>query len=149
MKKLLDWPPIWLLGMMAVVYLIAHLWPGVTVAFAARGWAGGALIVAGLLISALAAWEMTRAHTTVVPRKDPSALVTSGVFRFSRNPIYLSDELMLLGWIVLWGAVLALPLLVIFPWIITKRFIEGEEARMRAHFADQFESWAKQTRRWL
>ncbi len=49
------------------------------------------LFVAGLLLTVLAMTEMARAKTTIIPRKDPNALVTSGIFRFTRNPIYLGD----------------------------------------------------------
>ncbi len=145
----IDWPPVWLLGFMAATWGLARLFPGLAVAVRGQVLAGLVLIGIGVLISVLAVQQMARARTTVIPRRDPNALVTSGVFRVTRNPIYLSDWIMLLGWIVLWGAVLALPLLWLFPRIITRRFIEGEEERMRAHFGDRFEDWANRTRRWI
>ncbi len=148
MRKI-DWPPVWLLGCMALTWVIAWLFPGLAIAVPGQVLVGLVLIGIGVMISILAVQEMARAKTTVIPRRDPNALVTSGIFRLTRNPIYLSDWIMLLGWIVLWGAVLALPLLWVFPRIITKRFIEGEEEKMRAHFGDQFEAWAKRTRRWI
>ena len=145
--KNLDWPPVWLIAFMALTWVLVRLVPGLAITLPFQGAIGTALIVLGIAITVVL--EMTRAKTTVVPRRDPNALVTTGIFRFSRNPIYLSDWIMLLGWIILWGAVLALPLLWVFPKVIQKRFIDGEEAKMRAHFGQTFEDWAKKTRRWI
>ena len=149
MPRVLDWPPVWLLIAMFVTWGLARYLPGLTLSFPGQRPLGLLLIAAGLLITILAALEMRRARTTVVPRREPSALVTGGVFRFSRNPIYLSDEIMLAGWILLWGAVPALPLLWLFPKIIEKRFIRGEEEKMRARFGEEFDEWARRTRRWI
>jgi hypothetical protein len=74
--------------------------------------------------------EMARARTTVIPRRDPSALVTAGFSAWSRNPIYLADALILTGAILWLDAVLALPLLFSFVWLIQTRFIRDEEARL-------------------
>ncbi len=149
LKKLFDWPPVWLLISMFVAWGIARYVPALVFEFPGQEWIGGALIALGVALMVLAAWEMRRARTTIVPRRDPSALVTSGIYRFSRNPIYLGDELVLTGWIVLLGAPLALPLLWVFPQIIVKRFIRGEEEKMRAHFGAEFDRWAARTRRWI
>ncbi|MBL9050839.1 MAG: isoprenylcysteine carboxylmethyltransferase family protein, partial [Tabrizicola sp.] len=85
----------------------------------------------------------------VVPRRDPSALVTQGVFSFSRNPIYLSDALILLGAILWLDAVPALPLVASFAWLIQTRFIRDEETRLTLAFGPEFDLWAGRTRRWF
>ncbi len=149
MPKFLDWPPVWLLICMFVAWGAARYLPWAVVEFPGQRAIGGGLILLGLLLSLLAAWEMHRARTTIVPHRAPEALVTRGVFRFSRNPIYLSDWIMLLGWIILWGALAALPLLWVFAKIIEKRFIRGEEERLRARFGERFEDWSRRTRRWI
>jgi protein-S-isoprenylcysteine O-methyltransferase Ste14 len=103
----------------------------------------------GLIITLGAAAQMALAQTTVIPRRDPSALVTSGLFSWSRNPIYLSDLLILLG-VILWlDALLALPLLAGFVWLIQTRFIRDEEARLTLAFGPEFDLWAARTRRWF
>ena len=45
----------------------------------------------------LAIMEMRRARTTIIPHLDPKALIAGGIFRYTRNPIYLADVLILLG----------------------------------------------------
>jgi protein-S-isoprenylcysteine O-methyltransferase Ste14 len=111
--------------------------------------AGVWLVGLGVLITLLAAAQMALAQTTIIPRRDPSALVTSGLFAWSRNPIYLSDLIILLGAILWLDAVLALPLLAGFVWLIQTRFIRDEEARLTAAFGPEFDLWAARTRRWF
>jgi protein-S-isoprenylcysteine O-methyltransferase Ste14 len=96
-----------------------------------------------------AAAQMVLARTTVIPRRDPSSLVTTGLFAWSRNPIYLSDLIILMGAILWLDAILALPLLVGFVWLIETRFVRDEEARLTAAFGPEFDLWAARTRRWF
>lgn len=147
--KWLDLPPVWLLAGLVAAWGLARIAPGYTVGFPFQGLIAMGLAGVGFGLMALAVWEMTRARTTIIPRHDPNALVTSGIFRWTRNPIYLGDWLVLLAGILWWGVWLALPLLWLFPTIILRRFILGEEAKMRHYFGDNFERWSKTTRRWL
>jgi protein-S-isoprenylcysteine O-methyltransferase Ste14 len=83
----------------------------------------------GVVMMALARRTDGAGTTTIIPRRNPSALVTGGLFAWSRNPIYLADALILLGAILWLDAVLALPLVAGFVWLIQTRFIRDEEAR--------------------
>jgi protein-S-isoprenylcysteine O-methyltransferase Ste14 len=143
----LDLPPVWLLGHIAAAWVLSFLSPGVF------GWPGDvlgtALVGLGILVTLGAAAQMTLARTTVIPRRDPSSLVTSGLFAWSRNPIYLADLVILLGAILMLDAILALPLLAGFVWLIQTRFIRDEEARLTAAFGPEFDLWAARTRRWF
>ena len=144
----IDIPPVWLLLALAAAWGLGRLAPGVGFG----GWAepaGGALVILGLLLMLAAVLTMTRARTTVIPHEQPSALVTEGVFRLSRNPIYLGDALVLTGFILYRDAVLALPVIALFVRVIERRFIRPEEERLRAGFGAAFEAWAARTRRWL
>lgn len=85
----------------------------------------------------------------MIPRQTPSALITTGIFRLSRNPIYLADLLILAGFSLIWGKPLGLVLVPVLAWILFARFIQGEEARLRAMFGAEFEAYAARTRRWL
>ena len=147
--KQLDLPPIWLAASLIIAWALSWLVPMLTIEFSGQ-WALALIsFLSGAILMGLAALEMSRARTTIVPRQDPKALVTSGVFRLSRNPIYLGDWLVLMAAILWWGVWIALPLLWVFPRIIDSRFIGGEEAKMREHFDDNFEKWAAKTRRWI
>ncbi|WP_424942960.1 methyltransferase [Aliiroseovarius crassostreae] len=147
--KVLDLPPVWLLGMMALAFAIARLFPGITVDLPWMKAVGVGLAGLGLIIMAAAMWEFLRAKTTIIPRQIPSAFLQRGIYRLSRNPIYLGDALVLFSAILWWGAPLALPLVPLFILLITHRFIKGEERGLRARFGAEFEVWAGKTRRWL
>lgn len=110
---------------------------------------GSGLVVLGALVLGAAVMQMGRARATVIPRRDPTALVTDGLFSLSRNPIYLADVVILTGAILWLDAVLALPLIFTFVWLIQTRFIRDEEARLTEAFGPEFDLWAARTRRWL
>ena len=148
MLKMLDLPPVWLGISLASVWSMGKLMP-VSLFGGAAQWAGAGLALAGCLLMGLAVLEMWRARTTVIPHRSPSALVTGGVFRFSRNPIYLGDSLLLLGAVVWFDAVAGIIMVPLFMKLIEKRFIFGEEARMRMIFGENFDSWASKVRRWV
>lgn len=110
--------------------------------------AGTVLIVGGLFIFTAALRQFRRHRTTVMPRETPVAMIDSGIYRLSRNPIYLADALFLAGAALWWDAA-SLLLVPLFVWIITRRFILGEESGLRAVFGAAFDRYAAQTRRWL
>lgn len=147
MLKWVDMPPVWLVGAIALVWVLDRLvpFPG----FGVLAMFGGVLIVAGVTLIGFAVVQMIGRGTTVIPKSAPAALVTNGVFRLCRNPIYLGDATVLTGLILHWDVPLALPLVALFVWVITTRFIHDEEARLRAGFGAAFEAWAAHTGRWL
>ncbi|SMX50390.1 methyltransferase family protein [Maliponia aquimaris] len=150
MLKWIDMPPVWLAGALALAWVQKTRY-GFGLGFGPV-WAdllGGLLVGGGLILLALAIYEMRRHRTTVVPHMEADRLVTSGIFKRTRNPIYLGDSMILLGMILYWDAVLALALVPVFVWVIEKRFIEPEEARLRRKFVAEFARYSQQTRRWL
>ena len=143
----LDLPPVWLAAHVIVAWVLSLVSPTV---FGGIGAAlGMALVGIGILVTLGAAAQMALARTTIIPRREPTSLMTTGLFSWSRNPIYLSDVVILMGAILWLDAVLALPLLLGFPWLIQTRFIRDEEARLTLAFGPEFDLWAARTRRWL
>lgn len=148
MPKWIDLPPIWLAAFLAAVWGLDRVLPMTLFGqFGDLLAAGVALAGAGLFGGALRA--MARARTTVIPHRLPQALVTSGVFRFSRNPIYLADAGFLTAAILWLDVPQALPLVPLFMILIRIRFIMAEEQRLRAVFGAAFDDWAARVRRWL
>ncbi len=145
--KWIDLPPVWLALFLALVWAVDRLIP-LPVLGAARV-LGAGVALAGAVLMMVAILTMSRARTTVIPHRQPQALVTGGVFGVSRNPIYLADVLILTGAVLWWDALHALPLVALFSWIITRRFILPEEARLRAGFGDAFVDWSARVRRWM
>ena len=150
MGKWIDLPPVWLAGVLAVAWAQSAYYPaGLGFGGAWADFAGGLLIGGGVLLMALAFFEFRRHRTTLMPHETPERLVQSGIFTRTRNPIYVGDALVLLGFILRWDAVLALPLLPVFVWVLEKRFIEPEEDRMRRKFRMDFARYCEKTRRWI
>ena len=150
MLKWMDMPPVWLAGFLALVWMQAAYFP-MGLGFGG-GWAdlaGGLLVGGGILLIVLAATEFRRHRTTIVPHREAERLIRSGIFTRSRNPIYLGDSLILAGLILRWDAVLALPLVPVFVWIIEKRFILPEEDRLRRKFRMDYAQYCEKTRRWV
>ena len=148
-RLLRQWesPPTWLLLMIALAALQARNLPMID-ADRPGQIAGTVLIVCGLVIFTAALLQFRRHRTTVMPRETPAAMIDSGIYRLSRNPIYLADAMFLAGAALWWDAA-SLLLVPLFVWIITRRFIIGEESALRAVFGAAFDRYAAQTRRWL
>jgi protein-S-isoprenylcysteine O-methyltransferase Ste14 len=142
-------PPLLFLVVLAGALVADRLLPLPLPGGGARVVAGVALVVAGLAVMAWAGRAMWGSHTTVSPWARVSALVTSGPFRFTRNPIYLGDLLVYLGvalWVGTWWPVLFLPLL--FPavqWLV----IGPEEHYLTARFGDDYTAYRQRVRRWI
>nr|WP_255618429.1 isoprenylcysteine carboxylmethyltransferase family protein [Roseibaca sp. Y0-43] len=97
----------------------------------------------------IAALSFLRARSTIVPHEVPAKLITGGLYRLSRNPIYLADLMLLGGLALVWGSVAGLVLVPALARILTRRFIEPEEARLRAAFGPEAEAFFQRTRRWI
>lgn len=148
--KWIDLPPVWLALALGMTWQISVLQPAVlAVAHPVLDLAGGLMVGAGLVLMLLAVLEMRKSRTTVIPHRNPSALVSTGVFARSRNPIYLGDALILAGLALRCDAPVALLLVPLFMATITQRFILPEENRLRLIFRADFARYCGKTRRWL
>lgn len=146
MAKEIDFPPVWLAGFAALGGFVGRFAP---VELGFNSIFGAVLILLGLAVMLVAAGQMMLARTTVIPHRDPTALVMNGIFSLTRNPIYLGDALVLTGLYLHWDALLALPLVLLFMIVITRRFIRPEEARLESAFGEVFAEYRTRTRRWL
>jgi len=110
---------------------------------------GIGLIVPGLVIAFGAESQFRRNGTTVDHLGKAAKLVTDGWFKMSRNPMYLSLAIMLIGaWLTLGSAS---PLLGVIAFIILAErwYIVSEEKRLVVTFRKQYEAYQQRTRRWL
>jgi len=106
-------------------------------------------IIASLLITGNAAKTLAREKTAIGPFSEPSNLVTSGIYRYSRNPMYLGMSLVLLGLALFFGSVSAITPVFIYMLILQFLFILPEEKRLQRHFAEDYQVFCENTRRWL
>lgn len=148
--KWLNIPPIWLVAFVFLAWWQArYASAGLSFGGTWSDLIGGLCIGGGVILMLLALSEFRRWKTTPIPHHTPSALVQTGIFSKTRNPIYLGDALILAGLILRLDAVLSLPLVPIFVWVIEKRFILPEEDRMRREFRMDFARYEQKVRRWV
>jgi len=84
-----------------------------------------------------------------VPREEPSALVGCGPYRWSRNPIYIADLMILAGWAISLGAPLGLVLIYPLQQVLLRRFILPEERVLTEHLGAAYEAYCGRVRRWV
>ena len=109
------------------------------------------LAAAGIVLALAGVRAFHRVNTTIHPNhpERTSTLVTTGVYRFSRNPMYVGLALVLAGW-ALWLANLAAAALVAVFVVYMNRFqITPEEQAMAGLFGDRYDAYRASVRRWL
>ena len=147
--KRIIYPPIWLVFGLIAIFASNEYFSGPRFTTVSGVWVGAVLIVIGLVLLVMANGLFTRAGTGVIPFRNVSALVTDGIYRFTRNPMYLGMLAVLLGCAITVGASVALLVPPVFAVIIELRFIRYEEAMLRELFPDTFPAYCERVRRWI
>ena len=145
-------PPVAVVLLMAaLMWLASWAMPAFGFELPARVFLSATVAVAGLIVSGFGIASFRQARTTVNPLKPESAssLVVSGIYRLTRNPMYLGFLLVLLGWALFLSNALALLFLPLFILYMNRFQIEPEEKALHSLFGQQFLAYASQVRRWL
>ena len=143
------YPPVWLVIGLIVIFVADQYLPLQRFTGAIPQALGSIAIVAGLLLLVLAGGLFKKADTELIPFREVRALVTDGVYRFTRNPMYLGMALILLGTACTTGTVAGLLVVPVFMVIIELRFVRPEEAMLRGIFGEEFDAYCARVRRWL
>ena len=105
--------------------------------------------VAGFTVMIWAWWLFQKAETAICPTADSQVLVTSGVYRLTRNPMYLGMVLMMAG-VALWFGTLPYYLVVVLYFlVINEAFCPFEEERLVATFGKEYFEYQREVRRWI
>ncbi len=124
-----------------------------TAVFAIPGhvWIALALAILGAGIAGLGVLAFHKAHTTIDPRTPnaTSELVVSGIYQWSRNPMYLGFLLILTGWAMYLASIPALLLLPVFVLYMNRFQIEPEECFMTDKFGEMYKQYQTTVKRWL
>lgn len=144
-------PPVVMLLVGAAMWAVAQGLPGIAYALPLRTPFAILIGVAGLLCNLLPKLRFGRAGTTVNPMRPESTrhLVVDGLHRYSRNPMYLGQLLLLVAWGIFLanGPAMMLPLL--FALYITRFQIVPEERALAVVFGDAYAAYRGRVRRWL
>jgi protein-S-isoprenylcysteine O-methyltransferase Ste14 len=142
-------PPLVFLGGLAIGLVLSTRAPTEYLDRAIAHLVGGVLIGMGVLLASSAVYAFFQARTNLRPDRPSSALVRTGPYRFTRNPMYVSLTMVYVGVAVmtqsLWSLLL-LPLVVAF---IRSKVIAREEAYMERRFGAEYLRYKSEVRRWV
>ncbi len=110
---------------------------------------GGVVLIGGFLLAASAVREMRRMHAAPDRHQPVAALVTTGPFSFTRNPIYLGFLLIYLGFTILAGTIWGIILSPFLIGTVTQWVIHAEENYLDDKFGDEYAAYRSHVRRWL
>jgi protein-S-isoprenylcysteine O-methyltransferase Ste14 len=144
-------PPVAGLVAAFLMWGIARAWPSFAIAFEARTALALAIAACGLALDLAAIASFLRAGTTINPMKPAAAssLVRRGVYRRTRNPMYLGLLLLLVAWAVFLGNPAGLALAAGFVLYLERFQIAPEERILEARFGADYREYASKVRRWL
>ena len=147
--NVLPWPPMIYVASALAAYALGRFYPlefvhdHVFIIF------GTILIFVGFTLDLWAMVVMWRARTNILPNRGADSLINSGPFRFTRNPIYLGNTVVMLGvsfyfdngWFLLLGLVAAI--------LVHHLAIRREEIHLAKRFGDEWRNYSTRTPRWL
>ena len=147
MKKVL--PPIYFLAAVVLAVLLHYAIP--MQQFLVFPWTllGFIPVVGGVVMILCAGWLFKRHNTTVKPFAHSTALVTDGVYRLTRNPMYLGMVTILSGVVLLLGSATPLVVAGALPVLLDRIHIAAEEQKLEHTFGEPFREYCKRVRRWV
>ncbi|WP_152222949.1 isoprenylcysteine carboxylmethyltransferase family protein [Pseudomonas sp. SCB32] len=119
--------------------------------FGGRLWLALLVLLAGIAACLAGVLSFRRARTTVNPMKPEtaSALVVAGIYRHTRNPMYLGFALVLLAWSIALACLPAVLGVIAFVLYINRFQIAPEEQALRRRFGANFDAYCRRVRRWV
>ncbi|ESS13663.1 putative protein-S-isoprenylcysteine methyltransferase [Betaproteobacteria bacterium MOLA814] len=106
-------------------------------------------VALSLMVLALSAMLAMRTTPNPMVPEQATALVQTGLFSVSRNPIYVADAMVLMGWAAWLASGSALLVLPVFVGYITIMQIRAEEQALSAVFGDDYHAYCQRVRRWV
>jgi protein-S-isoprenylcysteine O-methyltransferase Ste14 len=111
-------------------------------------WVGVLLCLAGLFLLLLSLVSFGKSFRVGIDRDHPDELVTTGIFGFSRNPIYVAFWIFLLGQFLVFPNWILLVYLIAAAWLFDRQVLREEEY-MRNHYGQQYLDYRNRVRRYL
>lgn len=147
-----PWPPVLLVGAIALALTIDRLVIRLPVPFAETAtfnFLGMLLLLAGVGLSVWAAVQFHTHETSIRPDRGSNALVAAGPFAFSRNPIYLGEVIALVGAGIAFNRLWLVVTAPLFMTAVSRLAIAREEAYLERRFGHAFLDYKSRVRRWI
>ena len=144
-------PPVVLALCMALAWMLARALPGRTLDWPFQGALVLLRVAIGIGLSLASKIAFGRAATTVNPMRpeNVTALVTTGLYRWTRNPMYLGQAVLLVAWAVFVDRPVAFLAVPVFIAYITRFQILPEEFVLSRRFPGMYAAFCERTRRWI
>jgi protein-S-isoprenylcysteine O-methyltransferase Ste14 len=142
-------PPTYLFVALAGMVLLHLLLPVLKLVNYPWNLLGVIPLVMGSVLNLIADAAFKKAQTTVKPFEESAALITSGVFRVCRHPMYLGMVLILLGIAILLGSLSPLLIVAIFAVLMERVFVRVEEVMLEQRFGAAWSAYKAQVRKWI
>ncbi|MCK4428402.1 MAG: isoprenylcysteine carboxylmethyltransferase family protein [candidate division Zixibacteria bacterium] len=142
-------PPTYFWVFFLLMIGLHFLFPLMKVIVSPYNYLGILLIVIGLWFNVWSSNFFKKVKTAIKPFEESSYLVTEGLFKYSRHPMYLGMLLALVGLFILLGSITPLFAIPIFMWMITKKFILIEEKALEEKFGKDYLEYKDEVRRWI
>jgi protein-S-isoprenylcysteine O-methyltransferase Ste14 len=142
-------PPVYFLISIVAMALLNFFGP--VIEFARYPWnlLGLVPLGVGIALNLIADEAFKKAQTTVKPFEISTALITTGVFGISRNPMYLGMTLILIGIAILMGSLSPLIVIVFFTALMELVFVRTEEKMLEEHFGLSWTKYQSKVRKWI
>lgn len=142
-------PPFIFLSFLALGYFINRFYPIAILEQPLNTIIAAVFFVYAALTSGLAFYYMIKSGTNVDVRKPANTIVTTSVYSYTRNPMYLSMVILLVAFSLLFNALWITLVIPFFIYVMQKGVIEREEAYLENKFGDQYLQYKNRVRRWI
>ena len=142
-------PPTYFNSSILLIVLIHFIWPGDIIIYFPWNLLGIIPVFIGAFLNLLADKAFKINKTTVKPFEESTTLITKGVFKISRNPMYLGMAWVLIGISIFLGSITPYIVVILFVILMQLIFIRVEEDMLAKTFGDTWLNYKKTTRSWL
>ncbi|MDC3150639.1 isoprenylcysteine carboxylmethyltransferase family protein [SAR86 cluster bacterium] len=142
----ITFPPVILLASIVLQIILLFSFP---ISVDLSSLLGLILILSGISLVFVSFRFMRKMKTTFIPDGTPEVLISSGPFKFSRNPIYLGMLTVLVGVAFLMSSLSAIIIAFVFGIIINFTWIAHEEKKLHELFSEDWENYSSKVRRWI
>lgn len=149
MSRIKLYPPLLCLLFILSMGALHYAWPQPQLFSPPFNLLGFVLISAGVMMNLWSANWFRVNQTTIDPRGNAIYLAQEGLYRISRNPMYLGMLITLLGTSIYLGSLSSFLSPPLFAWIVTLRFIHREEQALLERFGGEYLRYRARVRRWL
>lgn len=142
-------PDIYLIGSIALSIFFDSILPICEFFPGAYAWVGILLIAAGAMLVYVTNFVLLKKKTSTRPYGRPTVLITTGPFKWSRNPIYVGMTVVLIGIATVLGSVSAFIFPIIFAVLVHRRVIPVEERYLQKRFGEAYLTYKTRVKRWI